>query len=291
MAFKTTKTALVAVGLISLLGSCSSFSKGGKVKVMAGTWQATPIEIDGDSKDWPSPYPNYDAKAMVAYATSNDDKNLYITMETGDPLTQVKILKQGMTVSIDVHGKKDPTYHINFPLADADDVSDLFNQSSDAKDGSLRLSRRVEQKLAKAADECNQMSLEGFNGCSGGFMIAQDNPCGIKVKVRIDEYKQLVWEAVVPFSAISSKSTITAAEAGKPVGVCFSVKAFKSKSKSDNAASMPVNNNMGSSGMGGSGMNSMPMGGGGAGRTAAANPMQHLYESTKTWKHFYIAWK
>ena len=61
-----------------LLSSCGS-SKHEKSKAsLPGTWQAQPIVIDGDSKDWPSPYPNYDAKAMVAYATSNDKYNLYI---------------------------------------------------------------------------------------------------------------------------------------------------------------------------------------------------------------------
>src|ERR1700733_16221077 len=95
------------VSILSIL-SCGSSHHSGKGKaVLPGTWQPEPIVIDGDSKDWPSPYPNYDAKAMVAYATSNDKENLYITMETGDELTQIKILKQGMIVSIDTSGNKD----------------------------------------------------------------------------------------------------------------------------------------------------------------------------------------
>ncbi len=75
--------ALLAIVVTS--SSCNSSKHSGKShSSVPGTWQAEPIVIDGDSKDWPSPYPNYDSKAMVAYATSNDRKNLYLTVETGD---------------------------------------------------------------------------------------------------------------------------------------------------------------------------------------------------------------
>jgi hypothetical protein len=44
-------------------------------------------------------------------------------------------------------------------------------------------------------------------------------------------------------------------------------------------------------GMGAGGRsNSMPMAGAGGGGNRE-NPAQRLYESTKTWKHFAIAWK
>ncbi len=80
----------------SLAGmSCNSSKHSGKNGGVPGTWQATPIVIDADSKDWPSPYPNYDSKALIGYATSNDKKYLYITMETGDENTEMKVLKEG----------------------------------------------------------------------------------------------------------------------------------------------------------------------------------------------------
>src|SRR5262249_16965638 len=150
----------------------------------------------GDSKDWPSPYPNYDAKAMVAYATSNDKENLYITMETGDDLTQIKILKQGMTVSIDTAGRKEQQYSIAFPLPNDEDLLQLLppTDKGSKSAGSVQLGRQLQQKLAKTADGANQYSLEGFKNCSGGYMVSQVTECGIRVKLKIDEYKQLVWE-------------------------------------------------------------------------------------------------
>ncbi len=286
--------------LLLFCASCGSSKHAGRSSaILPGTWQSTPIVIDGDCTDWPSPYPNYDAKAMVAYATSNDRENLYVTMQTGDPLTQIKILKQGMTVSIDTGGKKEPGFNINYPLQNDDDLSELFSHGErQKKDGSTQLSRQFEQKLHKSAESANQFSIDGFGKCSGGYMVSQTLSCGVKVKISIDEYKQLVWEAVIPFKAIYDRETITTAFSGKPISVSFAVKGFKNPSakNNDNNASAMSNNNMGGGGMGASGMggggrmNSSPMGGSGN-SPGKENPMQRLYESSKTWKFFRIAWQ
>ncbi len=287
------KNNAVLLLVVLFVFSCSTSKRTGKYTVLPGTWQSQPIVIDGDCTDWPSPYPNYDAKAMVAYATSNDADNLYITMQTGDPLTQVKILKQGMTVSIDTGGRKDPSYNINYPLPNETDLSELFTQGEGVKkDGSTHLSRQFEQKLRKNAESASQFAIDGFGTCSGGYMVAQTLPCGIKVKISVDEYKQLVWEAVVPFKALYNRDQIGAPYAGKAISVCFAVKGFKSQSKgTDNNASPMGANNMGGGGMGAGGRpNSTPMGAS-VNSPAKDNPMQRLYESTRTWKHFAIAWQ
>lgn len=280
-------TGIVSVYMISL--SCNALKHGGGSKnVMPGTWQKEPIEVDGDSKDWPSPYPNYDAKAMIAYATSNDRENLYITMQAGDEVTQMKILKQGMTVMIDTSGGKEAQLNINYPMPNDNDPLDLATEGGGYKGNSREPggARKWEKMISKNADQATQLSLDGFSNCSGGYAISQTTPCGIKVKLRIDEYKELVWEAVVPFKAIYNRATITAADAGKPISVCFVVKGFKKpspKNQDNNTGGM--NNGMGT----GIGMNSRMNGGarGGGRSNSIDNP---LYETTKTWKHFSIAY-
>lgn len=282
----------IAVILLLLFLSCGSSRHSGKSKdSMPGVWQATPIIIDGDSKDWPSPYPNFDAKARIAYATSNDKQNLYITMETGDEMTQTKILKQGMTVSIDTGGAKDATFHINFPLPnDNEEIEIPKSDGGHKQDAQTQFSgKQINLKLNKMVKSANQFSLEGFK-CNGGFMVSQDAPCGIKVSAGIDEYKELVWEAVVPFSAIYNKGTISSNDAGKPISVCFAIKGFKhpeSKGSTDNGNMGDMNSNGGSMG----GRSGRPGGKGGRTGGITENPMQHLYDNTKTWKHFNIVYK
>src|ERR1700751_3901141 len=111
--------------------SCSS-SKHSKSKRLPGVWQVQPVTIDGNNKDWPSPYPEYDDKAMLGYAVSNDKDNLYITVETGDLATQLKILRNGLTVWIDRKGEKNELTAINFPIPNGGNTNE--NNKADRAD-------------------------------------------------------------------------------------------------------------------------------------------------------------
>lgn len=289
---KTNVYILINISIIMFIVSCASSKMGGKKQnIVDGTWSPQPVIIDGDSKDWPSPYPNYDAKAMVAYATCNDYENLYVTMQTGDELTQMKILKQGMTLSIDTNGKKEAPFHINYPLPNDNDPTDVTTEEIkvSARDATDGRSGRWEKRIHKSADQANQLSIDGFKDCNGGYTIAQTNACGIKVRVRIDEYKELVWEACIPLKSIYGRQ-VTIADAGKPLGICFAVKGFKKpaeKNTDNNTAGTNMNGSMPS----GVGMNSRMNNGSGRQGRPANDPMQQFYETTKTWKFFRIAMK
>jgi len=275
---------------VALFASCGLFHHGTKVKAVPGMWSAAAVEIDGDGKDWPSPYPNYDSKALVAYATCNDEKNLYITLETGDELTQIKILKNGLSVSVDTTGKKSTICEINYPLPNEN--SELFempkpDHGQRGTQGSL-INRQFGQKVKRGMSEATQYSLEGFGSCTGGYMINQTSPCGIKVKMGYDEYHELIWEAQIPFKVLFNKDTIDASFAGRPISVSFGIKGFKKPENKDetNTANQSMGNGM-TGGMNGG------MRGGNRGSTGMArqsqDPNQHLYETTRTWKIFSIA--
>ena len=267
--------------------ACKSLKKVGKQEVLPGTWQTTPIAIDGDNKDWPSPYPNYDSKAKIAYATSNDRKYLYITMESGDELTQMKMLRAGMTVSIDTGGNKEAEFKVNYPLEN--DNSTLDIQLGDGqKESAMQAQKQIAKNIKKAIELANQFTLDGFAGSNGGYMVSQTVPCGIKLKARMDEYKEIVWEVAIPFKALYNKESLSATDAGRPISVCFAIKGLKSpKAKTSENA----NNNVGAMGTGG--RSSMQSGGAGAGmgRTKQEDPLAHLYLSTKTWKAFTLTYQ
>ncbi len=267
--------------------SCGGSVRSGKSAAsFPGTWQATPITIDGNSKDWPSPYPNYDAKAMVAYATSNDANNLYVSLEAGEERTLMKILKQGLTISIDTGGKKSAQFHINYPLQNDNEIFDIENVHESRSHIALKQS---EMRINRLIQTASQFSLEGFEGCNGGYMISQVVPCGIKVKARMDEYKQFIWEAAIPFRAIYGRDSITAADAGKPISVCYIVKGFKTATKTSGGGGGD-NNSMGNL-AGTAGNNSRMRNNPGTGASSGTlDPNQHYYQTTKTWKQFGLAY-
>lgn len=270
-----------SIALVLLSGCAGSKKATDKKNLMPGTWQATPIVIDGDNGDWPSPYPNYDSKGKIAYATSNDARYLYITMETGDELTQLKMLKYGMTVSIDTGGKRNTPFSIDFPLANDNSELDIPITPDGQKESAMQFEKQLYLKVHKAIDLANQLTFEGFSACSGGYMAGQANPCGIKVKARVNTYKELIWEAAIPVKALYGKETLTAADAGHPISVCYYVKGGKAP-KSGNVDNANGGYNQTPGGGSRNAAMGMPQGGG----RKAENPLEHLYTPTRTWKQF-----
>jgi len=287
------------ISLSIFIYSCGG-TRHSKDKKMPGTWQAQPIVIDGKSDDWPSPYPSYDSKALVGYATSNDRDNLYVTIETGDEYTMMKILKQGLTVWIDTEGNKAQEVAIHFPIKDENDPIEIpaVKDKKTFNEAATQLhSRDLSQKIKTGLSDATQITFEGFKSCNGGYLVKEKNPCGIIVRIGIDEYKELIWEASIPFKAIYGKEHINKNDEGKPISVGIFVKGFKKPASSGDNASTAENRG---GGMGGSGMRGGGMGGGGmrggGGRggsrsSSGTNARDAMFESTKTWKQFGIAYQ
>ncbi|MDR3679706.1 MAG: hypothetical protein P4L41_07055 [Flavipsychrobacter sp.] len=288
-----------ALFTVLLSASCHSTKHSGKSAGMPGTWQATPIVVDADSKDWPSPYPNYDSKSFVGYATSNDKQYLYVTMETGDEYTEMKILKAGMTMWIDTAGGKGQSLAIHYPLPDDNEPFEM-DRSKEKQGGQTGYDNKLRSqdftlKVKRSVGNATQLTVEGLPYCSGGFAITQTNPCGIQVRIGVDEYKELIWEAAIPFKALYGKDTLTRADAGRPISVCFSIKGFKKpKSSGDSGAGNGMSNGGGAGGHGGGmggGGRGMGGKGGGQGQRNGTDPKEQLYETTRTYKYFGLAYQ
>jgi len=289
------KNSLLLAVLLLTISSCSIFHH--KTKKMPGTWQETPIVIDGKSDDWPSPYPLYDSKSLIGYSTSNDKDYLYITLETGDEYVQTKILKQGLTVWIDTSGKKEQEIAIHFPMQDENDPLTTPSDKGDHNSSQQGQSKDLTQKIKRGLSDAIQLTLEGFTDCKGGFLVKEKNACGISVQVGIDEYKELIWEAAVPFSAIYGKAHLDKKMDGRPISVGFYVKGFKKPATDKENGNGSGMGSGGGGGMGGGGMGGRGGGRGGGGRgggsrsSGVSSPRDQLFESTRTWKQFGLVYK
>lgn len=296
---------------VSTIFSCSS-SRHSKTKRLPGTWQASAITIDGSDKDWPSPYPEYDDKAQVGYAVSNDKENIYITVETGDPATQLKILREGLTVWIDRTAGKEEVTAINYPIPVAQTEQQEPRQRTSNKgngqgqqglgsDWQQRRRMELEDKVRAALNKAKEYSLQGFKSCNLQFPIMEMDTCGIVVRVGLDSTNELIWEAKIPFRSFYFKPQITRADKGKPISVCFETIGMKRPAGQGGGGGNNGYNGGGfrpGIGFGGMGMGmGMGMGGGmhrgGGSRNGSQNSndiMEPAYRSTKTYKKFGLAY-
>jgi len=290
--------------LVAFLG-CKS-SKHATSHRLPGVWQGTPVTIDGSNKDWPSPYPEYDEKAALGYAVSNDKDYLFITVETGDPATQLKILREGLTVWIDRTGEKSEETAINFPIpmshsgkrAGGDDRPGAMKAQEGTGQGGNREQQQrlqLEDRVRAAMNSATEFSLQGFKSCNLQYAITEGDSCGVVVRMALDENNELVWEAAVPFKSFYFKPELTRADKGKVFTVCFETTGVERPAGGgggNRGGGMRPTMGMGGMGMG------MHMGGGGGGyrgnRNQGAqqsNIMEPLYKSTKTYKKFGLAFQ
>lgn len=281
---------IIGVGLVS----CST-SKNATPTRLAGNWQPVPIIVDGKNNDWPTPHPDYDEKAMLGYAVSNDKDNLYIIVETGDLATQLKILQGGLTVWIDRKAEKNEETAINYPIP-----AESKNGKTTAKrrpnmygSGPDKVRIMLEDRVAELLKEAKEFSLQGFKACNLQYPIEATDSCGVTVRMAIDADNELVWEAVIPFKSFYYKPELTRADKGRALSICIETTG-QEPIDDDLLITGGGNSNAGAArprpamsfGIGGMGMG-MQMGGGGA-RPVDPNAgiLEPLYKSTKTWKKF-----
>jgi len=296
------KKFFVAVTFL-VLGSVTFFScagtKGGNNK-FTGKWQGTPITIDGSNLDWPSPYSDYDVEAGLGYMVTNDKDNLYITVETGDAATQLKILREGLTVWIDKTGEKEEKIAINYPLPNTGSTRQEQRQEDRPQGGTMKsalgdgdgarldLVERVKALLPAA----HEYSLEGFKRCNGFFPIAQTDTCGVMVRIGLDDQNELVWEAVVPFKSFYFKPQIGRMDMGRPISIAFETTGLE-RPKGTRPAGGRGGGMRPSMGFGMGGMRYAPGGGynGGGRAPQGSNIMEPAYKTTITWKRVGIAFQ
>jgi len=262
----------------------------GKKKTIPSKWQSSAIIVDGDDKDWSADYPFYDSKSRIAYSVSNDTDNLYIVLKTNDDITATKILNAGLTIALDIKGGKDETTEINYPL----EKQNL--QSSKIKPGERPDKNSFRKEAIK---ESSEIVLGGFKNCNGSFKVLTDNSCGIIVRVGINEYNDLIWEARIPISSFyKQKLDSTDRETTYSLGIFLNALP-KPQMPMGGAPSNMEGGGMPGGGPGGmsGGMGGiMPKGGtplgdmgnppGGATNIPNFQDMEKMFEATRIWQKF-----
>ncbi|MBS1584826.1 MAG: hypothetical protein JSS82_04710 [Bacteroidetes bacterium] len=262
--------------LIVIVTACRTYKKSTRLG-LPGTWQEQAIVVDGRNNDWPSPYPFADTHTKFMYAVSNDMAALYVTMSTADPKTQLKILRTGMKLWIDTTGAHSQGIAIDYPLTRQKAQIPAEKINTTAKDKQERLRERARMAL----DSATQLSLYGFKNCNGVAEVMQENTCGIKVRIAInDSDNTMVWEASIPFKAIYGRQYLKRNDEGRPISICFAINSFELPEQIRNieekmrlASQNPNDPQM-------------------EGARAAARfaEVKDLFETTSTWKQFGLAY-
>lgn len=182
-------------------------------------WALSPIKADG-KLDQTTTFKAYNKNTRLSYTLSNDDKNLYLVIQSADVN---KILMGGITFTLNTSGKKKEkdALSFTFPVVSRPargqgqrgqgGFGQRMGSQRETADSAAILERR-KQQLAQA----KEIKVLGAEGLSDS-LISIYNEYGIKAAANVDIHGNYIYELVVPF-------TLLKLNADKPKEMAYSIK-------------------------------------------------------------------
>jgi hypothetical protein len=160
--------------------------------------QAPPanINIDGNIKEWGDSLRYYNDEKKLNYALANDKDYLYAAIRVTERFDQMKVLRAGITLTIDPKGKKKDAFMITFPLSAPDEKQDFPKPNADNTE--LTQADR-DELMRERLTKLRYIKIAGFKDIDGD-MITTSNTYGIKTAINYDADGSLIYEAAIPLS-------------------------------------------------------------------------------------------
>jgi uncharacterized membrane protein YgcG len=248
------------------------------------------ITIDGDPKEWGDSLPYYNKDKQINYALANDQDNIYMAIRINDRSQQIRVLRAGLTLSIDTKGRKKETFSITFPVGDQS-ISDQLQEANDLQ-GSNDVTQQDRDDLAKARlTKLREIRVVGFKDIEGE-MITTSNTYGIKTAIDYDKDGNLVYEAAIPLKFFHADDLSKSEWAFN-----FKINGITHKGQTPNSPDQdgPGKAGRGSGGMSGGGGGRGGRGGGRGGHMGGGNSApvdrSELSKSVDFWEKYYLSSK
>ncbi len=188
-----------------------SFSAGLLLSVAAGTFAQSgqhdskmapapgKIIIDGNINDWGDSLRYYNPDKKLNYTLANDNQNLYLAIRFNDRTEQERIMRAGLTWSVNPKGKKKDAYSLTFPVAEQNNgqmpVLPKPDEGSTSSEDHERMNRD-EMRKARLT-QLRSMKVTGFKDIDYDI-ITTTNSYGFKAALNFDEEGNLIYEAAIP---------------------------------------------------------------------------------------------
>jgi len=153
------------------------------------------FKADGVSNEWNEPLNQYNDATKLAFALANDDKNLYIIIESLDPQTTFSVLRGGITLNINTEGKKKDGMKLTFPLMERPPMP---------KEGEEHREHTPLSPDGTTPDPVmmnKSIRVFGFKNIADGELPAM-NQDGIETGMSIHPNRDLIYELSIPLAQL-----------------------------------------------------------------------------------------
>lgn len=246
--------------------------------VAVAPWQSQELVVNGNDSEWIGNMAFYNEKLKFGYTISNDRYNLYVRILTTDEHTKQQMVRGGLTVLINSHGVKDEhgAAGISFPTGN-------LNQKNN-----VSVRPELNSNLNIALSNARDYSIFGFTNAKTveNYDIEKRNPDGIEVAIGLNSSNAIVYEAMIPFTAIYNQSGAVNAP-GRSIAIGFVLEEIPSEQAARNGGGSGISVG------GGLGFGSFGSGGGlgisiGTGALGGGGRNGRLKQN-KVWKEIVLA--
>jgi hypothetical protein len=157
-------------------------------------YQQTAVTADGNLSEWNRPLKFISSGGQMQYNITNDDSNLYISLETHDEATVTKILRAGIDVYVDAEGGESKKVMLAFPLPN----NDVHPEKRTGNDAAAAANAEMRQELLI---KTNLFTVAGFKNMENRSYDINDQS-RIRVGLKQEPENGLGYEAAIPFKYI-----------------------------------------------------------------------------------------
>ena len=173
-----------------------------------------PHVIDGAISEWAAIPFTADKETEISVAVDNDNAQLYVAVKIPNQRTQVRLMKFGMNLFIDLKGKHREGTTIEFPIKST--VADLGQTNQGQRDGNAAPSPQdIEQIKQQLGVRLIFMKVSGFEGQENEKTLGLSNENGANIAFAWDDAKVMYMEYAIPVSSLGTTANLT----GKKISV------------------------------------------------------------------------
>lgn len=159
------------------------------------------IRIDGKINEWNGKFQAYSHHTQFYYTVSNDNRFLYLTIQSTDDVITNRILQGGITLTINKSGKKKDLagMHITYPVL-AKRFGVNRKNAPEAQTGSIALDSFVNAINAQIEEKAKMIRVSGIAGVD--TLISVYNLDGIKAAGLIDHQFNYNYELAISLKTL-----------------------------------------------------------------------------------------
>ncbi len=202
----TIKTALGTLLLIFISGINLFAQKAADVQEES-LW-APIVKVDGKINEWTTPLKAANRSTNLSYSMANDNKNLYLVIQSSETATNNKIMLGGITLAVNTDGKKKvkDSYNITYPIITRVRRTRIPGQGGGGG-GFQQLNREQRDSMQKAQaktqlEAAKDIKVFGFKTITDS-LISVYNEYGIKASAKFDNAGIFTYELAIPLDLLN----------------------------------------------------------------------------------------